>query len=128
MDKKTLVNIDIAEGKKILEFLDDSALKISSAFWFYLQDIEEWRLIFATPEIDVEGPKKTYAKVQKIFQKYKNEINIPLEAVSIVSPTNQLILLLRSAINTGSEISGIRFSGNVINGELITDSYLYRVT
>jgi hypothetical protein len=40
MDKKTLVNIDIDEGKKILEFLDNSDLRISSAFWFYLQDIE----------------------------------------------------------------------------------------
>ncbi|MBD3628194.1 hypothetical protein [Cyclobacterium sp.] len=127
MDKKTLVNIDIEEGKKVLESLDDSNLKISSAFWFFIEDLEEWRLFFASPEFDVVGPKKLYAKVQKILQSHRNEINLPLEAISLISPKDQLIGMLRMAITTGPGISGIRFSGNVINGVLIKDAYLYRV-
>jgi len=127
MDKKTLINIDIEEGKKVLESLDDSNLKISSAFWFFIEDLEEWRLFFASPEFDVVGPKKLYAKVQKILQSHRNEINLPLEAISLISPKDQLIGMLRMAITTGPGISGIRFSGNVINGVLIKDAYLYRV-
>ncbi|WP_162417795.1 hypothetical protein [Cyclobacterium roseum] len=127
MDKKTLVNIDIEEGKKVLEALDDSNLSISSAFWFFLDDIEEWRLFFVAPDFDLVGPKKLYSKVQKILQDHKNEINIPLEAISLISPKDQLIGILKMAITTGPGISGIRFSGNVINGVLIKDAYIYRV-
>ena len=32
MNKKTLVNIDIEEGKKLIDLLDRSGMKISSAF------------------------------------------------------------------------------------------------
>ncbi|WP_162342718.1 hypothetical protein [Cyclobacterium salsum] len=127
MDKKTLVNIDIEEGKKVLEALDDSNLSISSAFWFFLDDIEEWRLFFVAPDFDLVGPKKLYSKVQKILQDHKNEINIPLEAISLISPKDQLIGILKMAITTGPGISGIRFSGNDINGVLIKDAYIYRV-
>ncbi|MEX2567918.1 MAG: hypothetical protein WD431_18365, partial [Cyclobacteriaceae bacterium] len=111
MDKKTLGNIDIEEGKKVLMSLDDSNLNISSAFWFFLEDIEEWGLFFATPDFDVFGPKKLYAKVQKILQNHRNEINIPLEAITLISPKDLLIGILRMALTTGPGISGIRFSG-----------------
>lgn len=127
MDKKTLVNIDIEEGKKLLEMLDKTNMQITSAFWFYLQDIEEWRLIFATNLLDKEGPKKTYTKLLEIISQDIKEINIPLEAISLISPNDSLNQLFRSAIQTGPGISGIRFSGNVINGSLIKDSYLYRI-
>ena len=128
MDKRTLVDMDIKGGQRMLEILDESNLKISSAFWFYVVDVEEWRLFFATSEVDSQGPKKVYSKVQKVINKYSNEINIPLEVVTLISPKNQLNVLLKMAINTGSGMSGVRFSGNVINGFLIKDSYLYRVT
>ncbi len=35
MDKKTLVNIDIEEGKKVINLLDNSGMKILSAFWLF---------------------------------------------------------------------------------------------
>jgi len=127
MDKKTLVNIDIEEGKKLLEILDNSSIKITNAFWFYLTDIEEWRLMLVTKLIDQVGPQKAYTILLENTNKHKDTIDIPLEAITIISPNDPLNLLLKSAIKTGPGISGVRFSGNVINGVLIKDSYLYRI-
>lgn len=127
MDKKTLVNIDIEEGKKLLEILDKSSIKITSAFWFYLTEIEEWRLMLATKLIEEVGPQKAYTKLLENTNKHKETIDIPLEAITLISPNDPLNLLLKSAIKTGPKISGVRFSGNVINGVLIKDSYLYRI-
>jgi len=62
MDKKTLVNIDIEEGKKVINLLDNSGMKILSAFWLFLPEIQEWRLMLATPDIDKYGRRKTYEK------------------------------------------------------------------
>jgi len=127
MDKKTLVNIDIEEGKKLLKILDNSSIKITSAFWLYLTDIEEWRLMLATKLIEEVGPQKAYTQLLENTNRHKDTIDIPLEAITLISPNDPLNLLLKSAIKTGPGISGVRFSGNVINGVLIKDSYLYRI-
>jgi len=46
----------------------------------------------------------------------------------VIEEKAPLYVLLRSAISTGPGLSGIRFSRNVINGQLIEDAYLYRIT
>lgn len=102
-------------------------MQITSAFWFYMEEIEEWRLILATPLFENEGPRAAYTKLLKNLGKYIEESSIPFEALTIISPNDPLNRSLQSAIQTGPGISGIRFSGNVINGVLIKDSYLYRI-
>jgi hypothetical protein len=127
MDQTTLV-IDnkIEEGKKLLKKLDDYSLIIKSAFWYLSPENNEWRLNFATPIIDKDGPRKAYTKFQSILSKNK-DINIKFNEISIISPMSNINKLLSSAIKTGEGISGIRFTGNVINGFLIEDAYIYRV-
>jgi len=127
MVKNTLVEVDIIDGRKILEMLDKTDLNISCAFWYYLTDIEEWRLIFSTINIETDGPKKTYGKIQKVLNKSKEKFSIPLEAITLISPKHQLIGLLKMFINTGPGISGARLTGNIINGILIKDAYIYRI-
>jgi hypothetical protein len=126
MDKKTLVNIDIEEGKKLIDLLDRSGMKISSAFWLYLTEIQEWRLMLATPDIDTLGRKKTYAKILELLNQHLESIDMPLDAISVISPDQELNRHLRTVVKKGKEISG-RFSGIVVNGTLIEDTYLYRV-
>lgn len=127
MNKKILVGIDLEEGKKVLEELDKAGLRIASAFWLYLTEVEEWRLMLAMPSIDTHGRKKTYAKIWEVLDRNRSTLNIPLDAISLISPNDKLNQLLRSVAKTGKGLSGIRFSGNVINGTLIEDSYIYRV-
>ena len=127
MDKKILVDSNIVEGEKLLEILDKTNIEITSAFWFYLPDIEEWRLMLATKLVEKEGPNKAYTKLLENINENNTVISIPLEAITLISPKDPLNLLLRSAIQTGPGISSIRFSGNVINCVLIKDSYLYRI-
>jgi hypothetical protein len=126
MNKKTLVNIDIEEGKKLIDLLDRSGMKISSAFWLYLTEIQEWRLMLATPDIDTLGRKKTYAKILELLNQHLESIDMPLDAISVISPDQELNRHLRTVVKKGKEISG-RFSGIVVNGTLIEDTYLYRV-
>jgi hypothetical protein len=48
--------------------------------------------------------------------------------VSIAKKDDPLLKLLRIAIKTGPGISNIRFSRNTINGVIIEDAYIYRLT
>ncbi len=126
MDKKTLVNIDIEEGKKVIELLDREDMKITSAFWLYFPEIQEWRLMLATPNVDTVGRKNTYSKILELLNQNEDTIDVPFDAISIISPDQELSNNLRMAAGKGNEISG-RFSGIVVNGTLIEDIYLYRI-
>jgi hypothetical protein len=128
MDKTTLVEKSINEGKRLIESLDKAGLIINAAMWFYLSDTSEWRLFLASPLVDKDGPKKAYSSIQAILESLSPPSEISLKEISVVSPSHQIIRLLKIAIHTGPGISGIRFTQNVINNTLIEDAYIYRIT
>lgn len=128
MAKKTLVNEDIKIGERILKLLDANNIDVSSAFWFLFSDIQEWRFVLAISDFDKIGSQKTYLKILKILNKEQiEEQDFPFEIIIVVSPNSSINTLMGSMIHTGGGISGIRFSGNVINGTMIEDAYIYRV-
>lgn len=127
MDNTALVEPEIATGRDVTEALDQAGVSVPAVFWFYLLDAEEWRLIIATPLVDTEGPKKAYANLQRVLSKRQPPLNIDLRRISLVSPRDPLIQLLRRALKTGPQISGIRFRQNAINNVFIEDAYIYRL-
>ncbi len=129
MDRKELSEESIQLGRKVLIGLDQAHFPVTAAFWLLLPETEGWRYVIATKLIDELGPIEAYGKLQKELVKILGKDNIFIKYTSIVSPTHPLISLLRVAIQTGPEsISGIRFTGNVINGQYIDDAYIYRVS
>jgi hypothetical protein len=127
MDKTTLVKEYIEEGKRIIESLDQKSLDISAAMWFYLQDLDEWRLFIASPAVDDKGPKEVYSIVQSVLGKAELPFELTINDISIISPNHKLILLMKKATKTDHGISGIRFTKNVVDNTLIEDAYIYRM-
>lgn len=127
MVTNTLTDIQIKAGEALIKAGDVSKLPIDAAFWFYFQDQETWKLMLSIKGVEKSGPKSTYNKLQKLITKTKLNEKIPLSEVALLKHKAPLLSLLRTAIKTGPEISGIRFTGNVINGQLIPDAYIYRI-
>lgn len=134
MAQETVVTESFSErlaeaGEDLLRRLDKAGLEIRAAMWLYLPDAGRWRFVVATPYVKLDGPRKVYKKIQAVVSKLPDEQKvIDLQSVTAVDPTEPLIQLLRSALRTGEEISRIRFSRNMINGVLIEDAYIYRLT
>ena len=116
---------DIVKGKEIVRALDASGFLVRSAFWFYIPDGEEWRLILATPKVDELGPRGAYATAQQVLRTLPGKIEF--EHITLVSPNDPLVKLLRVAVGTPPDaLADIRFTKNVINNVLIEDAYIYR--
>ncbi len=128
MGKAVLVEPDIADGKRLVQELDRAAITVTAAVWLFPPDASEWVLLIALRTFDAQGPRKSYATVGKVLKRLQPPSSLSLQDLSVVGPRNQWITLLGSAIKTGPGISGIRFSRNVINGILIPDAYIYRLT
>lgn len=127
MVKQSLTPQMIEAGAELTRRLD-KAYKVVASLWLFLPDANSWRLVLAISEHDSLGPKKLYTKIHSILSAaMEPSIELELNDVSVVPPNHPLIGLLRVAIGTGPGISGIRFSGNTINGQYVEDAYIYRI-
>jgi len=128
MVKEQLTSEMIQLGKDVLNRLDDTELDIRSALWFYLEDSEKWRLILATPQVRVEGPKKVYQQVKRVLSQIESERTvIDLKDISVVEENHSIIKIISAAVGKISGVSEERFSRNTINGHYIEDALIYRL-
>lgn len=118
----------IKSGELLVASLDKLNILVKGAFWLLLPDQHVWRLVIACPEVRLGGPKAMYRKIRSALGKLPTGASpIGTKDISVVDEQAPLFLLLRSAIPTGPGKGGVRFSRNMINGQLIEDAYLYRV-
>jgi hypothetical protein len=122
----TLNSEMIEFGRRVVEHLASDGIKIDAAFWFLLTDQDSWKLMLSGPDLTVQGPRAAYKTVQESLSKITKP-TVTLDAIAILKPDSPLIALLRTGIRTGTGISGIRFSKNVVAGNLIDDAYIYRL-
>jgi hypothetical protein len=127
--KESLSEQMISAGSELTRRLDAARLIVSGALWFYETESNSWRLIIVSPEVRTRGLKRVYKQVQSAMAAIpQDQPKIPLKNISVVDSNDPFISLMKIAIRTGDGISGIRFSRNMINGVLIEDAYIYRLT
>jgi hypothetical protein len=118
----------IESGAALVRSLDERGIKPDAAFWLYFSEQQVWKLVVAEIKVGEEGPKEVYRRIQKILATSETARGLSLDDVVLVKPDATIVTLLRMAIRTGPDIAGIRFKSNVINGTLIEDAFIYRVT
>lgn len=127
--KESLSSEMISAGAELTRCLDEKRFIVSASLWLYIPELNTWRFIVASPEVRTQGPKKAYKQVQSVISKMSDaQPKIPLKDITVIDANDPLVSLLRVAIGTATGISGIRFAHNVINGVLIEDAYVYRIT
>jgi hypothetical protein len=118
----------IDAGAALIRMLDESGLRPDAAFWFYFPDAQAWKLVLAEVRVGTDGPKEVYRRIQRILGKSREQFSaLSLDDVTLATPDAQLVNVLRMALRTSPNISGIRFSNNAINGTVIEDAYIYRL-
>lgn len=126
--KEQLTGEMIEAGAQLTAQLDELGLPIAAALWFFMPEINEWRLLFASAEVSAAGPRSVYKKIQEARQALGEKVEaVPFSAIGLLDANDQLVQLLRVALQTGGGVSRIRFSKNVINGHFIEDALIYRI-
>jgi hypothetical protein len=115
----------ITAGADLVRRLDGRHVAVDAALWVLQPEAGAWRLILASPDVRVEGPRAVYKRIQKALPPSTGVLT--LGDVSVVDTSDQLIQLLRVGMRTGPALGGIRFVRNSINGVLFPDAYIYRV-
>ncbi|HLF84400.1 MAG TPA: hypothetical protein VI837_09520 [Blastocatellia bacterium] len=140
MVKTTLVEQDLAEGRRFLDALKKptevgvrrlsfggaSHFRIKAAFWWYLSESDEWRLFIATPLVDEEGPLATYKDIQRILA-FHPDLNLSLQNISVLSPKDERVKAFNKELKIAPDPVGVRFTRSALNGTYIEDAYVYRL-
>lgn len=118
----------VEEGARLIRTLDESGVSPDAAFWYYFPDSGAWKLILVEMKVGPEGPRDIYKRIQKALNNLSpRPVVLSLEDVALEKPDAPIVSVLRSAIQTGRNLGGIRFTKNVVNGTLIDDAYIYRL-
>ena len=126
--KEILTESMIKAGAELTRILDQMNWPLTASLWFYFAEENQWKLLISSPSVATEGPKRAYQRVQEALGNFPQDMpKIDLEDVAVTDDSHPLISLMKVAIPTGGGISGIRFSRNVINGQVIEDAYIYRL-
>ena len=126
--KDQLTDAMVEAGAVLTRKLDESGMPTSAALWMFNPEINEWRLLFASPEVSAQGPRQVYERIRVALEELGDKAAAaPLSVIGLLDPNAELVQLLRIAIRRESGVGRIRFSKNVINGRFIDDALIYRV-
>ena len=128
MDKATLVDVDIAAGKQVLQILDEAGFKVIVAFWLYTSEFEVWRLYIASPAVDTEGITKAYVQLLSALRSSEDPDLASRVTITVLSPKDKLIRAFRRTFARTTQVDGARLGSQVISdGVFVEQAYLYRV-
>ena len=127
MVKTSLVETDIAEGRKLINELKklQSHFQVQAAFWLNRPEAMEWRLYLATPLVDQRGPLSAYTDLQNVLR--TNPWSISMQEISVVSPKDKLVKVVKKSAAIPPGAPGIRFGRTRLDDTYIEDVYVYRV-
>lgn len=126
--KDQLTDAMVEAGAELTRKLDETGMPPNIALWLFMPEMNEWRLLFASPEVSAQGSRKVYERIRVALEAVGNKASaVPLSVISLLDPNAELVQLLEIAIRTGPGVGRIRFSKNVINGHFIDDALIYRV-
>lgn len=129
MVRTSLVETDISDGRRLIAALNqiNSHFRVQAAFWLCRPEVMEWRFMIATPVIDQRGPFSTYADVQGILRTIAPPLSISMQDISVVSPNDKLVKVLKKAAHIPPGAPGVRFGRSRIDDTYVEDAYMYRV-
>ncbi len=127
--KEQLTEAMIEGGSLLTEKLDEMGLPVAAAMWLFVSEINEWRLLFASPELPTGGPQAVYRRIAEARQALEDKAAAtPMSVIGLLNPNDQLVQLFQAAFQGSAGVSRVRFSENSIDGHFIEDALIYRIT
>ena len=127
--KEPLTDGMIEAGAQLIRKLDELRVEVTAALWLLDTEINEWRLLLASPLVSREGRVVMYQMIDRAIAQLDEHASAALfSAISLARENADLIKRLSATVRTGSDIDRIQFSKNVADGHFIEDALIYRST
>jgi hypothetical protein len=93
----------IKAGAACLDLLDEHGFEIQGAAWIYSSFLDEWRYYVVTDLVEIDGPRATYGRLEKLFALCFNNRGLMIDDVHLGSPREHVFQVLTTAFNLKSK-------------------------
>ena len=126
MDTDTLVDRQIAEGRKLAAKLVEDGLDVTAVGWIKPSEEGRWLLYIASKAVDEKGPALAYRAVHAALQRLP-DFCISFSDVKLIGADNPITkgILEIQRRQTGKIVT--RFRGLELGGVAVDDAYVYLV-
>ena len=126
MDNAALVNLDIEDGKRVIDALEEGGKAPNVALWAKLPDYEDWRLVIASDLLDQSSAFSGYSDINAAMEKAR--IPIHRQPTVFLRPMdNPFIQALRRTFASASDTYGMRLGGQTFGDKYLEDAFVYRI-
>src|SRR5580698_2269653 len=103
MDKTALVKSDLEIESRVLAALSKAKIPVTLCDLNYVEPLQEWQLVIATPWYDSRGPRESYDRVFQALQDAGIYEETPIRRISVTSPNDQLVKTLERDVKVRTE-------------------------
>jgi hypothetical protein len=103
VDKATLVRSDLEIESRVLAALSMAKIPVTLCDLNYVEPLQEWQLVIATPWYNTRGPRKSYDRVFQALQDAGIYQDVPIRRLSLTSPADPLVKTLERGVKLGTE-------------------------
>ncbi len=106
MDKAPLVAFrpDLDVGRELIQALDNpGGLPVTAAFWMLDPELREWRLLVASPTVEIDGPRAAYRALVAALNSLPHS-GLSIDEISLVGPSDPTVSAVHESITTTSEL------------------------
>jgi hypothetical protein len=100
MDRTSLVEHDLNEGRRLVQALDTVGFPLPAAFWFYHSERDRWQLMIGSPVVTDKGPLYAYEVIQKALASASPRIELNLDDIVVTSDLDPTVAKIRLALGT----------------------------
>ena len=95
--KEPLTKEMIDAGANVLRHLNKANFDVQAALWIYRLESNSWRFVFALPEVEKEGPLRSYTKIRRILSQIPDtQPRLNLSDIKVYETNHGLITALRN--------------------------------
>ena len=124
MDKTTLVEPYIEEGRRFLKLLDVAGVRVNAALWQKDQFSSQWQLLIVTPLVEELGVKGTYRRLDEILSKAPQPPAIDLLDLSVLTPEAWFYKSLRRELRFAHDRP---LTKRPVGDHVVEDGFIYFV-
>lgn len=119
-----LVDRRIEDGRKLIEALVAAGFDVRVAFWLYLDEAEEWRLMIGTEEIARRGIFDTYGRLGDIRDALPN-LSIRSGMVTVLPLDTPMVKDALKFLKKYPEPTSYREYTGMLGKQFFVDVYIY---
>lgn len=127
----------VDSGWELIRAIKGKQIELTACFWLYSSETNDWKLAFAMPKVDTDGPRKAYETIHSVIPtskagasergRFDRLFQLYMGNIVALGPSSRLVQSVLE-VPLDPESSGARFKRSRLGDSFFDDVYIYNLT